>query len=75
MDNQGFEQLEGKVGKLLDLYNGLRKDKAELQGTLQRRDEEIDSLKDELSKMHSERDDLRSRINSLLDMLKEIETS
>ena len=48
-DSRLIEQFEGKIRKLVDLYDTVKSSKSELQGQLEAKDEEIRQLKDELA--------------------------
>ena len=44
-----IEQFEGKIRKLVDLYDTVKSSNSQLQGQLEAKDEEIRQLKDELA--------------------------
>ena len=48
-DSRLIEQFEGKIRKLVDLYDTVKSSNSELQGQLEAKDEEIRQLKDELA--------------------------
>ena len=48
-DSKLIEQFEGKIRKLVDLYDTVKCANSELQGQLKAKDEEIMQLKDELA--------------------------
>ena len=48
-DSRLIEQFEGKIRKLVDLYDTVKSSTSELQGQLEAKDEEIRQLKDELA--------------------------
>ena len=48
-DSRLIEQFEGKIRKLVDLYDTVKSSNSQLQGQLEAKDEEIRQLKDELA--------------------------
>ena len=48
-DSRLIEQFEGKIRKLVDLYNTVKCSNSELRDQLQAKDEEIRQLKEELN--------------------------
>ena len=48
-DSKLIEQFEGKIRKLVDLYDTVKCSNSELQNQLEAKDEEIKQLKDELT--------------------------
>jgi len=75
MGAEDFGRLEERVEKLLAAYNELKMEKAELQGIQGRLEEELKKLRSETERLHSERDVICARINSLLGKLEEIDVS
>lgn len=50
-DSRLIEQFEGKIRKLVDLYDTVKCSNAQLQSQLEAKDKEIDQLKDELANL------------------------
>jgi chromosome segregation ATPase len=50
-DSKLIEQFEGKIRKLVDLYDTVKSSNSELQGQLEAKDEEIRQLKDQLTNL------------------------
>jgi len=50
-DSKLIEQFEGKIRKLVDLYDTVKSSNSELQGQLEAKDEEIRQLKDQLANL------------------------
>ena len=50
-DSRLIEQFEGKIRKLVDLYDTVKSSNSELQGQLEAKDEEIRQLKDQLANL------------------------
>ena len=48
-DSRLIEQFEGKIRKLVDLYDTVKSSNSQLQGQLEAKDEEIRQLKEELA--------------------------
>ncbi len=48
-DSRLIEQFEGKIRKLVDLYDTVKSSNSQLQDQLEAKDEEIRQLKDELA--------------------------
>ena len=48
-DSKLIEQFEGKIRKLVDLYNTVKCSNSELQSQIEAKDEEIRQLKEELA--------------------------
>lgn len=48
-DSRLIEQFEGKIRKLVDLYDTVKSSNSQLQSQLEAKDEEIRQLKDELA--------------------------
>ena len=48
-DSRLIEQFQGKIRKLVDLYDTVKSSNSQLQGQLEAKDEEIRQLKDELA--------------------------
>ena len=67
-----FSQLEEKIKGLIDEHSILKKEKKELEGLVKKRDEELEEAKSNLKKLQEERDAIRGRVDSLLDLLQDI---
>ena len=50
-DSRLIEQFEGKIRKLVDLYDTVKSSNSELQGQLESKDEEIRQLKEQLASL------------------------
>ena len=50
-DSRLIEQFEGKIRKLVDLYDIVKSSNSQLQGQLEAKDEEIRQLKDQLASL------------------------
>jgi chromosome segregation ATPase len=70
-----LERLEGFVAKLLAEYNGLREEKKKLLEDLREKEERIAALEDELSAARTERSDVGSRVQGLIQQIEAWESS
>ncbi|MBR5158813.1 MAG: hypothetical protein IKW84_04435 [Bacteroidaceae bacterium] len=50
-DSRLIEQFEGKIRKLVDLYDTVKSNNSELQGQIEAKDEEIRQLKEQLASL------------------------
>ncbi len=67
-----FSQLEEKIKGLIDQHALLKREKENLEGLLKKKEGELEDAKDTLKKMNEERDSIRAKVDSLLDMLHDI---
>ena len=58
-DSRLIEQFEGKIRKLVDLYDTVKSSNSELQGQLEAKDEEIRLLKDQLANLQESYQNLK----------------
>ena len=67
-----FEELEKKINGLIEDYVLLKKRNLELEGLLQNRTMELEETNKKLGGLKEERDAVRTKVDSLLDLLQEI---
>ncbi|HRR42025.1 MAG TPA: cell division protein ZapB [Syntrophales bacterium] len=67
-----FSQLEEKIKGLIDQHALLKREKENLEGLLKKKEGELEEAKDTLKKLNEERDAIRAKVDSLLDMLHDI---
>jgi chromosome segregation ATPase len=67
-----FGQLEEKIKGLIDEHSLLKKEKKELEGLLKEKDGELEEARNNLLKLQEERDAIRAKVDSLLDLLQDI---
>jgi len=67
-----FSQLEEKIKGLIGQHALLKKEKENLEGLLKKKEGELEEAKDTLKKLNEERDAIRAKVDSLLDMLHDI---
>ena len=58
-DSRLIEQFEGKIRKLVDLYDTVKSSNSALQGQLEAKDEEIRLLKDQLANLQESYQNLK----------------
>jgi len=68
-----FGQLEQKIKDLIDDYSILKKEKQELEGLLKKKDGELEEVKKNLKNLQEERDAIRAKVDSLLDMIQDMD--
>ena len=75
MDNQilltQFEEIEGKIERLISAYRILESENAELKNKIERLKGELQEKTDQESQFSQERDQIRERIGNLLTRLVE----
>lgn len=69
-----FDELEQKINGLIEDYAALKKRNLELEGLLQNRTTELEEANKKLGGWKEERDAVRTKVDSLLDLLQEIKT-
>ncbi len=75
MDNQvlltQFEEIEGKIERLIGAYRTLESENAELKNKIERLEGELQGKAVQEKQFNQEREQIRSRIGNLLDRLAE----
>ena len=69
-----FDELEKKINGLIGDYALLKKKNLELEGLLQNKTTEIDEANNKMGVLKEERDAVRTKVDSLLDLLQEIKS-
>jgi septal ring factor EnvC (AmiA/AmiB activator) len=67
-----FSQLEEKIKGLIDEHSLLKKENRELEGLVKKKEAELEEAKSNLKKLQEERDAIRGKVDSLLDLLQDI---
>ena len=67
-----FGQLEEKIKVLIEEHSSLKKEKKELEGLLKKKDGELEEASNNLKKLQEERDAVRAKVDTLLDLLQDI---
>ena len=75
MDNQvlltQFEEIEGKIERLINAYRTLESENAELKNKIERLEGELQGKAVQEKQFNQEKEQIRSRIGNLLDRLAE----
>jgi uncharacterized coiled-coil DUF342 family protein len=67
-----FDELETKINGLIEDYVVLKKRSLELEGLLQNKTMELEEANKKLGGLKEERDAVRTKVDSLLDLIQEI---
>ena len=68
-----FNELEGKIKHIVSEQSFLKKQISTLEEALKNKESEIEVLNSKLKALDGERDSVRARVDSLLDLLADIE--
>ena len=69
-----FTELEKKINSLIADHALLKKRNLELEVLLQNKSTELDELNKKIGGLREERDAIRTKVDALLDLLREIKT-
>jgi uncharacterized coiled-coil DUF342 family protein len=69
-----FNELEKKINGLIADHALLKKRNLELEGLLQNKSMELEEVNKKIGGLREERDAIRTKVDSLLDLLREIKT-
>jgi uncharacterized coiled-coil DUF342 family protein len=69
-----FDELEKKINGLIEDHALLKKQNLDLEGLLQSKMTELEEANKKLGGLKEERDAVRTKVDSLLDLLQEIKT-
>ncbi len=72
MDLTKFTELETKINGLLESYTTLKKANTELEEQLKNKTKELEQANLKIEDLKEERDAIRAKVDSLLDLLREI---
>jgi chromosome segregation ATPase len=75
MELEKFEKLEEKVRSLIEDHSELKKRNQDLDALLKRKDTELEGANSEIRRLHAERDAIRTKVDTLLDQLKDVGVS
>jgi uncharacterized coiled-coil DUF342 family protein len=67
-----FDELEEKIKDIIEKSTLLKKRNQELEGLLKNKDSELEEVKNEIRTLNEERGSVRVKVDSLLDMLRDI---
>lgn len=69
---ENFGKLESKIRTLLEDHLLLKKKNQELEGLLRKKDGEIEGANSEIRRLQEEKDAIRTKVDSLLEILKDV---
>lgn len=69
MEVAAFARLEAKIEELLNRLNALKAENADLKGRLDEKEKEVNELGELMAAQDAEREDVRKRIESLVQKL------
>lgn len=72
MESVRFDELEEKIKDIIEKSTLLKKRNQELEGLLKNKDSELEEVKNEIRTLNEERGSVRVKVDSLLDMLRDI---
>lgn len=70
-----FKELEERIKGLVEEYNVLKKRTKELEELIEVKSGELKEANSRIAKLNEERDSVRNRVDTLLDMLEDINAS
>lgn len=70
-----FKELEERIKGLVEEYNVLKKRTKELEELVEIKSGELKEANSRIAKLNEERDSVRNRVDTLLDMLEDINAS
>ena len=73
MDASNLEQLEGKIGKLLERHEKIKREKEQAEKRLQQRETDWHQLKGQIRQYERERIELRERLDKILGHLEQLD--
>jgi len=73
MDAGNLEELEGKVTKLLERHDKIKREKEQAEKRLQQRETEWHQLKGQIRQYERERIELRERLDKILGHLEQLD--
>jgi uncharacterized coiled-coil DUF342 family protein len=70
-----FRELEERIKGLVEEYNALKKRTKELEELVETKSGELKEANSRIAKLNEERDSVRNRVDTLLDLLEDINAS
>ncbi|HRS87945.1 MAG TPA: cell division protein ZapB [Syntrophales bacterium] len=67
-----FDELEGKIRSILQENGVLKRKVGELEGLLEQKERELTELNEKFRGLNEEREAIRAKVDSLLELLKDI---
>ena len=75
MDLDSLKQLEGKIGKILDRHEEVRREKDALAQQLKQQEEKFSQLVGQVKQYEDERRELKARLEKILNRLNGLDIS
>ena len=75
MELEKFKALEDKIKNILTEYSSLKKQNEELKGILKNTDLELEGAKGRIEELNEERDAIRTKLDTLINLLQDVEVS
>ena len=75
MDLESLKQLEGKIGKILDRHEEVRREKDALAQRLKQQEEKFAQLAGQVKQYEEERRELKTRLEKILNRLNGLDIS
>ena len=73
MEFEKFKELEEKIKNLINEHSLLKKSNQELEELLRNKEVELGETSVKIGKLNEEREDVRAKVDSLLDLLQDID--
>ena len=73
MDASHLEELEGKIGKLLERHEKIKREKEQAEKRLQQRETDWHQLKGQIRQYERERIELRERLDKIMGHLEQLD--
>jgi len=70
-----FNELEKKIKDLVEEFAAVKKRNQELEELVKTKDGELEEIKNKIGGLREERDAVRSKVDSLLELLRDIEVT
>jgi len=75
MGFEKFNELEERIKKIVEDYILLKRDYSELKELLERKDRELEEAGNRIKNLSEEKESIREKVDSLLDMLHDVTVS
>ena len=73
MEMAKFTELEGKIKRILNEYSLLKKRNQEVEENIKKIESELEGARDRIRELNEEKDVVSAKVNSLLELLQDIE--
>ena len=75
MELEKFKELEEKIKNVLTEYSSLKKQNQELKELLKNKGLELEGATERLGELNEERDAIRTRLDSLINLLQDVDVN